>query len=450
MIKKILVALAAASLVLAAAPPPAAAQHGGPPAVLSVRQQADVVHRITAKRLETLLPRLMRETGIDMWIVSCNEDNLDPIFETMVPLGNWNPITQVLVLFDRGPGRGVERLNVSRTDTQGLFQNAWDAGAFDQKKGESQWEALGRVVRERDPKRIGLNEGEVQWAAGALTTVLKKRIAEAVGPKYAARFVSAEPLVTLWAETLLDEEVEHMERAAALSRSIIAELFSSRVVTVGQTTADDLRWYYWQRVHDLGLRVSFSPFVSIRGRSPKDVEKWGKDDKVIRPGDVLHCDVGLKYMRWNSDHQEMAYVLRPGETDAPEGLKKLMAECNRLQDIYCGEFRTGLTGDEILGRVLGRARETGVPGPRVYSHSLGYFLHEPGPLIGLPWEQVHNAGRGEVRLVPMSAFTAEMSVTGPFPEWGVEFRVPLEQDVLFDGEKAFFLAGRQTAFHLFR
>jgi Xaa-Pro aminopeptidase len=435
--------------LIAALPAPAAAQHGTP-GVLSVRDQAAVVYKITAKRLDTLIPRMMRETGIDMWIVSCNEDNLDPIFETMVPFGNWNPITQILVFFDQGPAKGAERLNVSRTDTQGLFKNAWDAAAFDTKKGESQWEALGRVVRERDPKRIALNEGEVQWAAGALTSVLKRRISEAVGPKYAARFASAEPLVTLWAETLLDEEVEYMERAAALSRSIIADMFSSKVITVGQTTAEDLRWYYWQRVFDLGLRVSFSPFVSIRGRSPKDVEKWGKDDKVIRPGDLLHCDVGLKYMRWNSDHQEMAYVLRPGESDAPETFKKLMAEANRLQDVYVGEFKTGLTGNELLGHILAKARETGIPGPRVYSHSLGYFLHEPGPLIGLPWEQVNNVGRGDVKLVPMSTFVCELSVTGPVPEWGADFRVPLEQDILFDGERAVFLAGRQTAFHLIR
>jgi len=437
-------------IVMAGLEIPAVAQHGGTPSVLAVRQQADLVHKITAKRLETLLPRMMREAGFDMWIVSCNEDNLDPIFETMVPLGNWNPITQILVFYDQGPAKGVERLNVARTDTQGLFKSAWDAAAWDTKKGESQWDALGRVVRERDPKRIGLNEGEVQWAAGGLTSVLKRRIVEAVGPKYAARLQSAEPLVTLWAETLLDEEVELMERAAALSRSIIADLFSAKVITVGQTTADDLRWYYWQRVHDLGLRVSFSPFVSIRGRSPKDVEKWGKDDKVIRPGDLLHCDVGLKYMRWNSDHQEMAYVLRPGETDAPETFKKLMAEANRLQDVYCGEFKAGLTGNEILGNILKQARELGIPGPRVYSHSLGYFLHEPGPLIGLPWEQVNNVGRGDVKLVPMSAFTAEMSVTGLVPEWGVDFRVPLEQDILFDGERAFFLAGRQTSFHIIK
>jgi Xaa-Pro aminopeptidase len=450
MVKKAVFAAVIASALIASLPVPAPAQHGGTPSVLPVRERAALVQRITAKRLDTLIPRMMRETGFDMWIVSGNEDNLDPVFETMIPYENWNPITQILVFFDQGPAKGVERLNVSRTDTQGLFKNAWDAAAFDSKKGEGQWEALGRVVRERDPKRIGLNEGEVQWMAGGLTAVLKKRIVEAVGPKHAARLHSAEPLATLWGETLLEEEVEIMERAAALSRSIIAEMFSSRVITVGQTTAEDLRWHYWQRVSDLGLKVSFSPFVSIRGRSPKDVEKWGKDDRIIRPGDVLHCDVGIKYMRWNSDHQEVAYVLRPGETDAPEGLRKLMAEANRLQDVYCGEFKTGLTGNELLGAMLKQARELGIPGPRIYSHSLGLFLHEPGPLIGLPWEQVNNPGRGDVRLVPMSTFVCELSVTGPVPEWGVDFRVPLEQDILFDGERALFLAGRQTAFHLIR
>ncbi|HYA48083.1 MAG TPA: M24 family metallopeptidase, partial [Burkholderiales bacterium] len=369
----------------------------GRPAVLPIRERAELVYRITRKRLDTLLPRLMRETGFDMWIIACNEDNLDPIFETMMPYENWCPITQILVFYDRGSEKGVERLNVSRTDTQGLFTNVWDATAWDQKKGESQWECLGRLVRERAPKRIGLNEGEVQWAAGGLTSVLKKRIVDALGPQYAAGLVSAEPLVTLWAETLLDAEVEVMERAQAVSHAIIAEMFSNAIVTPGQTTVDDLRYYYWQRAADLGLKVSFSPFVSIRGRSPENREKFGKDDKVVRPGDLVHCDVGVKYMRWNSDCQEVAYVLRPGESDAPESFKKQMADANRLQDIYCAEFKAGLTGNELLGNILRKAREAGVPGPRIYSHSLGLFLHEPGPLIGLPWEQVNNAGRGDVR-----------------------------------------------------
>ncbi|MDH4196614.1 MAG: aminopeptidase P family protein [Candidatus Aminicenantes bacterium] len=450
MSKKAILVLAGFLAFALASLPPSVASAGQKPAVLPIRARAELVHKIVQKRLDTLLPRLMRETGFDMWIITCNEDNHDPILDTMMPYENWCPITQILVFFDRGPAKGVERLNVSRTDTQGLFVNAWDAAAFDAKKGESQWECLGRVVRERAPKRIGTNEGEVQWVAGGLTAVLKKNLVAAIGPQYAARLVSAEPLVTRWAETLIEEEVEIMERAQAISHGIIAEMFSSAVVTPGQTTVDDLRYFYWQRVADLGLKVSFSPFVSIRGRRPEDREKYGKDDKVIRPGDILHCDVGVKYMLWNSDAQEVAYVLRPGETDAPEIFKKQIAEVNRLQDVYCGEFKAGLTGNELLGNVLKKARELGIPGPRIYSHSLGLFLHEPGPLIGLPWEQVNNPGRGDVKLVPMSCFTAEMSITSPVPEWGVEFRMALEQAVAFLGDRVVFLDGRQTTFHLIK
>jgi len=393
----------------------------------------------------------MRETGFDMWIITGNEDNHDPIFWTMMPYKNWSPITQILVLYDRGPELGVERLNVSRTNTRGLFENVWDAAAWDNERKESQWDCLGRIVRERDPVRIGINEGEIQWAAGGLTVALKRKLVEAIGPEYTERLVSAEPLATLWSETLLEREIDVWERAVAVSHDIIAEMFSSAVATPGVTTTDDLRYYYWQRVADLGLDIAFAPSVSIRGRNPENRQKYGPGDDVIRPGDVLHCDVGLKYMRYNTDHQELAYVLEVGETDAPESLKRLMAEANRLQDVYVGEFRTGLTGNELLNNMLTKARTEGIPQPRIYSHSLGYFLHEPGPLIGLPWEQVSNPGRGDVRLVPMSGFTAELSVTGPILEWGVqEFRLPLEQDVVFLGDRTVFLDGRQTRFHLIR
>ncbi|MDD8027378.1 MAG: Xaa-Pro aminopeptidase, partial [Acidobacteriota bacterium] len=323
-----------ASIAAAAAP---AAQKAGP-AILSIRDRAALVYKVVQKRLDTLVPKMMRETGLDMWVISCNEDNLDPVFETMMPYENWCPITQILVFYDRGPEKGVERINISRTDTQGLFVNGWDATAYDTKKGESQWEAFGRIVRERNPKKIALNEGEIQWSTGALTTVLKKRIVEALGPSFSSRIVSAEPLATLWGETLLPEEIEIQERVAAISHAIIAEMFSNRVITVGLTTAEDLRYFYWQRASDLGLKVSFSPFVTIRARSPETLAAYGKDDKAIRQGDYLHCDVGVKYARWNSDNQEVAYVLKTCETDVPEGLRKLLAEANRLQDVYCAEF----------------------------------------------------------------------------------------------------------------
>ena len=419
------------------------------PAVLNIRDRADLIFQITQKRLDDLLPRLMRQTGFDMWIITCNEDDLDPIFKTMIPYENWCPITQIIVFYDQGPEKGVERLNVSRTNFMGLYKNVWDAAAWDREKKESQWDCLGRIVRERDPKKIGINVGEIQWAAGGLTVVLKKKLVEAIGTKYTARLASAEPLATLWAETLLNEEIPLMEQAVAISHAIIAETFSSKVITPGFTTVDDLRYHYWQRVADFGLDLAFYPFFSIRGRQPVDIEKYGRNDIIIRPGDFIHCDVGLKYLYYNSDTQEWAYILRVGETDVPETFKKIMSEGNRLQDVYCSEFKTGLTGNELLGNILKKARAQGIPNPRVYSHSLGYFLHEPGPLIGLPWEQVNNPGRGDVKLVPNSCFTVELSVTMPVPEWGgQDFRLSLEQDIVFTGKGTAFLDGRQTKFHI--
>jgi Xaa-Pro aminopeptidase len=166
---------------------------------------------------------------------------------------------------------------------------------------------------------------------------------------------------------------------------------------------------------------------------------------------VLHCDVGIIYLRYNTDTQEMAYVLRRGETDIPEGLKAGFAEGNRLQDVFCGEFKEGLTGNQMLKNILTTAKQKGIKNPKIYSHSLGYYLHEPGPLIGLPWEQKNTGPRGEVKLVPNSCFTVELSVTRPVPEWGLDaFRFRFEQDIVFTKTGVYFLDGRQTGFHVIK
>jgi Xaa-Pro aminopeptidase len=419
------------------------------PAVMTIRERAAIVDWITEKRLNELLPRIMRETGFDMWIMPSNEDNYDPVFLTMIPYDAWCPITQILVLYDPGPGKEIERLSVARTNMKGLHQKAWDSRAWDNEKKESQWDCLARIVRERDPKKIGINESDVIWAADGLTVSLKKKLVQSIGPKYASRLHSAEELSTLWLETLLDEELDLFEAAVAISHALIRETFSNRIITPGVTTTDDLIFHYRQRFANLGLGMAFRPSFRIIGRHPEVLEVYSTDDKIIRRGDILHCDVGIKYLRYNTDTQEMAYVLRRGETDIPEGLKAGFAEGNRLQDVFCGEFKEGLTGNQILANILTKAKEVGIKKPRVYSHSLGYYLHEPGPLIGLPWEQENTGARGEVKLVPNSTFTVELSVNRPIPEWGVEdFRFRFEQDIVFTKNGVYFLDGRQTQFHV--
>jgi hypothetical protein len=126
-----------------------------------------------------------------------------------------------------------------------------------------------------------------------------------------------------------------------------------------------------------------------------------------------------------------------------------MNSANLLQDIYLSEFRQGLTGNELLGNILRRAQKEGIPNPKVYSHSLGLFLHEPGPLIGLPWEQERCPGRGDVRLCANQAFTMELSVRDRVPEWeNRELTFSIEEDVVFTGSECRVLVGRQTEFAL--
>ncbi len=415
------------------------------PVVLTVREQVATVNQITQLRLEKLLPAVMREAGFDMWVILTQEDHPDAVFRTMIPMNTWNRRDIIFVFYDRGPGKGVERLNVSRMNTRGFHEKAWD----NRTTTESRWECLARIIRERDPQKIGINESEVIWAADGLSATLKRRLVKAIDNKYVQRLQSAEKMCTLWLETLLEEDLDLYERAVAISHAIIAETFSNEVITPGVTTVDDLIYHYWQRAADFGLNKAFNPSFSIQGRNPDMIDKYGKDDRVIRRGDLLHCDVGLIYLRYHTDQQEVAYVLRRGETDVPESFKKVMAEGNRLQDIYCSEFKVGLTGNQLLTNILAKARAKGIPKPKVYSHSIGYYLHEPGPLIGLPEEQVNTGGRGDVELVYNSTFVAELSVTAPIPEWGgKEVRMGLEQVISFTKNGTKYLDGRQTKFHI--
>lgn len=410
--------------------------------VLPLRERAEIMRRVLRNRLETVLPLALREAGLDMWLVLCQEDDLDPVFKTLLPMDTWCPILQMLIFYDRGEA-GVERINLSMTETHGLYEQPWKG-----QRHPEQWPLLAQIVAERDPQRIGINTGAIQWAAGGLTHHLYTQLVQALPPKYVARLESAEPVVTRWLATLTDEEIELYEHVVHVAHQILAECYSRQAIIPSVTTTDDLEWYYWQRVADLGLEVSFKPFfVRVRRQTLRD--RYGPEDRTLRPGDLLRSDVGLRYLGLNSDHQQVAYVLRPGEDDAPDGLKNLLAEANRLQDIFLAEFQPGLTGNELLSRILRRACAAGVPNPRVYSHSLGHCLHEPGPLIGLPWEQERCEGRGDVRLEFNYGFTMELSVRGPVPEWdNEEVTLGLEEDVVFTPDGCRPLDGRQTEFYL--
>ncbi len=413
------------------------------PQIFPVRKQAEILYRILQKRLDTILPLAMREAGLDMWLIVCQEDDYDPVFKTLLPLDTWAPILQMLIFYDPGPGEEIERINLSMTDTQGLYDRPWRGT-----DPAEQWQRLRGIIEERKPAQIGINTGSTQWAAGGLTHNLYTQLTQALPDEYAGRLVSAEAAATRWLMTLSEEELELYPQVARIAHEIIRECFSRRSITPGVTTTTDLEWKYWQTALNLGLELSFKPFFrAIRSEAARQV--YPLEDRIIHPGDLLHCDVGIRYLRLLSDHQELAYVLRPGETSLPAGFEKLWAENHHLQQIYMGEFRAGLSGNELLQNILARARREGVPNPRVYSHSLGLLLHEPGPLIGLPWEQESCPGRGDVRLVYNTCFTMELAVEDQVAGWGGQLlRMSTEQDVMFTRQGCLPIDGVQEEIYL--
>ena len=411
--------------------------------ILPVREQTEVTTRILRTRLDTVLPVALREGDIDMWLIICQEDDLDPTYKTMIPIDTWPKILQMLVFFDRGTGNGVERINLSMTDTKDLYDKPWEGGNHPE-----QWRLLSEIIEERDPQRIGVNTGEVNWAAGGLTYNLYNQLVEALPEKYVNRLTSAETACTRWATTLTDDELELYPKISSIARQVIAQCFDPSSITPDVSTCEDLEWMFWQTCSDKGLEQSFKPYFRII-RSESEAGEHPLSDGVIRRGDLLICDVGLRYLGLYTDHQELAYVRHEGEADAPEGLKALLATNNRLQNIFMREFKHGLTGNQLLENILSSAHEEGIPSPEVFSHSLGLFVHEPGPLIGLPWEQDPIPGRGEVRLEYNSCFAMELCIKDVVPEWNNQ-RVPCqtEQIVKFTEDGCQPLDGVQTSFHL--
>lgn len=419
-----------------------------PAATLPLRQRVEPINRILERRLDELLPRLMRETDIDLWLVINREYAEDPVYFSLVP----EPVfaarrTTMLLFHDRGGEEGVERLTVSRYPLGDFYEPAWEGGDLDE-----QWRRLAELVAERDPRRIGIDLSR-DWAiADGLTASLETRLREALGPALAERLVSAERLVVRWLETRSADELAAYPGIVALARGVVSEAFSNRVVIPGVTTTDDVAWYIRQRFADLDLAAWFMPYVNLQraDRECAAAEPFCGTSGVILPGDVLHTDVGVCHLRLCTDTQEMGYVARLGEAEVPAGLRHAMAEGNRWQDLLTGEFETGRAGNEILAAALAVAAAAGLEAS-IYSHPLGRFGHAPGPTIGMWDNQGPTPVHGDWRLHPDTGYAIEGNVKVAVPEWdGRLIQIKLEQSAVFDGERVIYLAGRQTRWHFIR
>ena len=453
-----------AALVLQAPPAAPPAPAALPPSLSAsptrplgtLREQAALQQQWLTKRLDSVLPALMRKHGVHLWAISMREYNEDPIFWALVsPTTFFARRRTIYVFFDRGPGRGVERLALGGASQGGLYRvyTARDSvdptlGRRPELVGRDQWELLRRVVEERNPRNIAVNISHTHAFADGLSAGEWEQMQQVLGPALTSRVTRAEELALEYQEIRIPDMMHVYRRMMEVVWGIIDTAFSNVVITPGRTTTQDVVWWMRQRVNDLGLGTWFQPSVSLQRRG---VDLSDSTDAVIQRGDVLHCDFGLTALGLNTDTQHMGYVLRAGETDAPAGLERALRNSNRLQDLLLAEMRPGRTGNEVLAATLARMRAEGITGT-VYTHPIGDRGHGAGPLIGL-WDQQEGVpGRGDVRLKPSTWFSIELQATTPVPEWDnrpVRSAQEEEAELGADGVTRWVLR-RQTEFHLVR
>jgi hypothetical protein len=297
--------------------------------VMDLQTQAEVKNRWLEKRLENIVPELMSENNMDMWVVIAREYNEDPVIKTMLP-ATWLSARRRTILVFAKRGTAVERMAVARYDIGSFFKKSWDP-----ESQPNQWKRLADIVAEYDPKSIALNYSRTFGLADGIAHTDYSEFVDVLPKKYLKRIVGGENLAVGWLESRIEDEMPVYAQACRIGHAIIAEAFSNAVIQAGITSTADVQWWMREKVRSLGLTVWFHPSVSIqRAESPEHDGDFSSKPAadIIQPGDLLHVDFGITYMGLNTDQQQHAYVLRKGETDAPPSLKAALQKGNRVQD----------------------------------------------------------------------------------------------------------------------
>jgi len=415
--------------------------------ILSMKERATTINRLLEDKVKNYLPEIMRREGIDMWVVISREYNEDPVIETLLP-AEWLAARRrtILVFYDSGEGNELETLAVARYDVGSVFKSAWD-----KEEQPDQWARLAEIIEERDPAKIGVNKSRYFGLADGIVATDYKEFMESIG-SFSKRVVSAEKVAIGWLETRTKAEMAIYPHIVKISHEIIKEAFSSKVITQGVTTTEDVVWWMREKVRELRLQTWFHPTIDIQRADPERFDHLRTFSKrpepgVIMPGDLLHCDFGITYLRLNTDQQQHAYVLKPNEYDVPDYLKKAFDNGNRLQDIFTKNFKEGRTGNEVLRLSRESAIAEGIT-PSIYTHPIGYHGHAAGTTLGMWDSQGGVPVTGDYPLHLNTAYSIELNASTYIEEWGKDVRIMLEEEAFFDESGVWYIDGRQESIRI--
>ena len=414
------------------------------PQLLSLREQLEVRQGWLKTRFDTVLPKLMRKHGIAMWIVTNEEFHSDPVIDSIAPPVPIVGRRDFFIFFDTGTT--VERFAVVRYEEEQLKRLYTLLSPPRDKLGE----AIRKIVAERDPKTIALNFGYGRGQTDGISHDAFKFLSESLGD-YSKRIVSAGTFLADYLDTRIPDEFEHYRTAVTITDILTKRAFSSEVIKPGKTTVGDVRWWFLQRLNELGLSTWFQPDLRVQrmAKSNSTSQQFlsvADESVVLQPGDLIHIDCGLNYMGLSTDWQKHAYLLKPGERDAPAGLKAALRNTNALQDAIFAAARPGMTGAEVYDAAMKEMKSRGILA-MIYSHPIGFHGHGLGPSIDFR----RGIGISEERFRLGSYTSIELNTSTAVPEWnGQNVTIMAEDDAYMTADGFRFFVPRQTELYLIK
>ena len=409
--------------------------------ILNIKERATVIKEIQKDRIENLLPRLMDETNLDMWVIIAREYNEDPIIKTLLPPTWLNARRRTILVFNYDKkSNQLDKVAISRYNFGENIPSIWNKD-----EQPDQMKALYDYILEKSPQKIGLNFSKNFALVDGISKTDYDLFFNNAPKEIKRKITSAETLGIRWIETRTEKEKVIFSQLVEITHNIISEAFSTKVITPGITTTDDVVWWMREKVVELNLKTWFHPTVDVQRNEKSDLYAFDGKSKfdIIQPGDLVHCDFGISYLTLNTDCQQIAYVLKPGEEKAPNFLTDALKEANRLQDIFTNQFKYKRTGNDILKSSLEIGKSEGLD-PQIYTHPLGTFGHSAGTTIGMWDSQGGVPVNGDVTMMYDTAYAIELNNKSYIKEWGKEVRIMLEEAGIFEKKGFRYVNGRQN------
>jgi Xaa-Pro aminopeptidase len=299
------------------------------------------------------------------------------------------------------------------------------------------------VLQRWDPKALGVTWSTSDDTADGIThgmfLLLESLLAET---RFAGRLVAAGELAGDVRGIKLPEEVEAIRRAVARTEELLARVEARLLpgLTEVQLQREVHGW-----VREAGWRFSwdeaYCPLVNFG--PPPFMGHAGPTDRELRPGDVIHVDVGLIVDGYASDLQRTWYWRRPGETDAPPDVGRTFEATRAALDAGVAAIKPGAKGFEVDAASRRTVEKWDFPEPGfAFGHGCGQVAHDGSGLLGPEWERYGDSPRFTIK--PGNVFAVEMDLEVP-DGGGV---IGLEEEVVVTAEGAAYLSNPQRELKL--